>query len=306
VEKSDHFDGSRFVNPTGAAAQSFSAVPRMLLEPRAPWPVPADEPPRRPPALDGAVAIVTFIGHSTFLIQTSAGNILTDPISQRRSVERDRPRRVWQPAVPFDDLPAISMVLLSHNHYDHCDLHAPQARATVRSRRDHPISERGARPIIRIRRVEELIGGRNRRPLRSYHADPGAAPSARSPLIAPRAVGGFVLMAGGAQVLFAGDTAYAPSSAMSVSGSVQSTWRLPIGATSRAGSCSPFTRTGGGGAGAHGPRGIRERRHAFRHIPTDNRGYRRTAARAETACRARNVPPSRFRTLRFGEWLRLA
>jgi hypothetical protein len=29
-EKSDHFDGRRFVNPAGAAGQSFSAVARML------------------------------------------------------------------------------------------------------------------------------------------------------------------------------------------------------------------------------------------------------------------------------------
>src|SRR6187399_2146113 len=124
LEKSDHFDGSRFVNPTGTAAQSFSAVPRMLLEPRAPWPAPADEPPRRPPAVDGAVAVVTFIGHATFLIQTSAGNILTDPMYSQRAgpLNAIGPRRVRQPAVPFDDLPPISMVLLSHNHYDHCDL----------------------------------------------------------------------------------------------------------------------------------------------------------------------------------------
>src|SRR2546428_8694519 len=33
LEKSDHFDGRRFVNPTGSAGQPFSAVPRMLLEP---------------------------------------------------------------------------------------------------------------------------------------------------------------------------------------------------------------------------------------------------------------------------------
>jgi L-ascorbate metabolism protein UlaG (beta-lactamase superfamily) len=36
--------------------------------------------PQRPPALDGAAAVITFIGHSTFLIQTAAGNILTDPM----------------------------------------------------------------------------------------------------------------------------------------------------------------------------------------------------------------------------------
>jgi hypothetical protein len=51
----------------------------MLLEPRTPWPARVDDLPRRPPGLDGAAAVVTFIGHATFLIQTAAGNILTDP-----------------------------------------------------------------------------------------------------------------------------------------------------------------------------------------------------------------------------------
>ena len=128
-EKSDHFDGRRFFNPTGTAGQPISAVARMLLEPRTPWPARVDEPPRQPPALDGAAAVVTFIGHSTFLIQTAAGNILTDPMYSQRAgpLNLFGPRRVRQPAVRFDDLPPISTVLLSHNHYDHCDL--PNARA---------------------------------------------------------------------------------------------------------------------------------------------------------------------------------
>src|SRR5882724_236588 len=123
-EKSDHFDGRRFVNPTGTAGQPFSAVPRMLLEPRTPWPVRIEEPPRRPPELDGAAAVVTFIGHATFLIQTAAGNILTDPMYSQRAgpLNLVGPQRLRQPAVPFDDLPSISIVLLSHNHDGHCDL----------------------------------------------------------------------------------------------------------------------------------------------------------------------------------------
>jgi hypothetical protein len=67
---SDHFDGTHFFNPTGPAAQPFSAVPRMLLERRTPWPARVDDPPRALAPLDGAVAVVTFIGHATFLIQT--------------------------------------------------------------------------------------------------------------------------------------------------------------------------------------------------------------------------------------------
>src|SRR6185436_15860940 len=122
--KSDHFDGRQFFNPVGPAGQPFTAVPRMLREPRQRWPARVDVVPQRPPALDGARAVVTFIGHSTFLIQTAAGNILTDPMYSRRAgpLNLVGPRRVRRPAVRFEELPPIAMVLLSHNHYDHCDL----------------------------------------------------------------------------------------------------------------------------------------------------------------------------------------
>src|SRR5262245_11739931 len=117
--KSDHFNGRRFVNPSGAAGQPLSAVARMLLEPRARWPVRIDEPAQRPSELDSAAAVITFIGHSTFLIQTAAGNILTDPMYSERAGPFNifGPKRVRSPAVPFDDLPPISTVLVSHNHY---------------------------------------------------------------------------------------------------------------------------------------------------------------------------------------------
>src|SRR5437867_11640100 len=101
VEKSDHFDGKQFMNPTGTVGQPFSAVARMLLERRTPWPAWMDAPPRRPPELNGAVSVVTFIGHSTFLIQTASGNILTDPMYSERAgpLNRVGPRRVRRPAV---------------------------------------------------------------------------------------------------------------------------------------------------------------------------------------------------------------
>jgi L-ascorbate metabolism protein UlaG (beta-lactamase superfamily) len=67
---------------------------------------------------------VTIIGHSTVLIQVNNINILTDPhYSQRSSfVSWAGPKRVIQPAIKFQDLPPIDLVLISHNHYDHLDL----------------------------------------------------------------------------------------------------------------------------------------------------------------------------------------
>src|SRR6266508_4635745 len=125
VEKSDHFDGRRFVNPTtGTAGQPFSLVPRMMLERRTPWPARVEVVPQRPPSREESAAVVTFIGHATFLIQTAAGHILTDPMYSQVAGPMPLlgPRRVRQPAVRVDDLPPISTVLLSHNHYDHCDV----------------------------------------------------------------------------------------------------------------------------------------------------------------------------------------
>ena len=116
-----HFDGKRFVNPAGVVGQPLSAVPSLLRERRTPWPTRIDEPAHRPADLDGATAVVTFIGHATFLIQTASGNVLTAPMYSERAGPMNLigPRRVRPPAVRFEHLPPIGTVLLSHNHYDH-------------------------------------------------------------------------------------------------------------------------------------------------------------------------------------------
>jgi L-ascorbate metabolism protein UlaG (beta-lactamase superfamily) len=125
---SDHFDGRLFFNPTlpKGFAHSRREVLRMLREPRSPWPAWVEN--RGVPRLDqklGADEIaITFVNHATFLIQAAGVTILTDPMwSERASpFRRIGPKRVRAPGVPFDDLPAIDMVLLSHNHYDHLDV----------------------------------------------------------------------------------------------------------------------------------------------------------------------------------------
>jgi N-acyl-phosphatidylethanolamine-hydrolysing phospholipase D len=69
------------------------------------------------------VFTMTWIGHTSFLIQMAGLNMLTDPIwSERASpVQFAGPRRWVAPAVDFDALPPIDAVIFSHDHYDHLD-----------------------------------------------------------------------------------------------------------------------------------------------------------------------------------------
>ncbi|HEV3215456.1 MAG TPA: MBL fold metallo-hydrolase [Vicinamibacterales bacterium] len=311
-ETSDHYDGRRFVNPAGTAGQPFSAVPRMLLEPRTPWPARIDEPPRRPPDLDGAAAVATFIGHATFLIQTAAGNVLTDPMYSQRAGPLNvlGPRRVRQPAVKFDDLPSISVVLLSHNHYDHCDLRTLRALA----RRFDPvvITPFGNGALVRssgIRRVEELDWWQQARTSAlPVTLTPAQHFSARSPFDRNRALwGGFMLVAGGARIFFAGDTAYAPF--------FRDIGRrfdpvdlalLPIGAYEPRWFMQPVHMNPAEAVQAHLDLGASESvgmHFGTFHLTTE--GIDEPLRALEEACRARNIPRSRFRTLPFGDSLRL-
>lgn len=66
---------------------------------------------------------VTFINHTTFLIQTEGLNILTDPFYSYRASPFTwiGPKRVRDAGVRLEDLPNIDIILLSHNHYEHMD-----------------------------------------------------------------------------------------------------------------------------------------------------------------------------------------
>lgn len=69
-------------------------------------------------------ATVTWVGHSTLLVQMDGVNLLTDPHWGERvgPVNRFGPRRLSAPGLNFEDLPRIHLVLISHDHYDHLDL----------------------------------------------------------------------------------------------------------------------------------------------------------------------------------------
>lgn len=66
---------------------------------------------------------VTWLGHSTFLIQHQGLTVLTDPVFSDRAspVSFAGPKRYTPVASRLSDLPPIDIVLISHNHYDHLD-----------------------------------------------------------------------------------------------------------------------------------------------------------------------------------------
>ena len=72
----------------------------------------------------GSTPTVTWVGHSTLLVQMEHLTFLTDPIwSSRASPTRwFGPNRFVEPGLSIDNLPEIDFVLISHNHYDHLDL----------------------------------------------------------------------------------------------------------------------------------------------------------------------------------------
>ena len=122
---SDHFDGTRFLNP-GVPEKSFSDFLRwQWTRDAASWPEWIESTPGPKPhtRINGPWR-VTFVGHATVLIQMHGINILTDPVwSERASpVTWAGPKRVRAPGIRFEDLPPIDVILLSHNHYDHMDL----------------------------------------------------------------------------------------------------------------------------------------------------------------------------------------
>jgi N-acyl-phosphatidylethanolamine-hydrolysing phospholipase D len=71
-----------------------------------------------------SVPTVTWIGHSTLLVQMDGVTFLTDPIwSERASpFAFAGPKRMVPPGVAFEALPPVDFAVVSHSHYDHADL----------------------------------------------------------------------------------------------------------------------------------------------------------------------------------------
>ncbi len=130
---SDHFNGSTFFTPASPAPRGLGGVIRWQLnrEITQPWPAFQANPPGNVPvgrvlaSPQGASPVrVTYVNHSTVLLQFDGLNVLTDPIFEQRvsPFQFIGPARSCPPGVAFADLPKIDLLLLSHNHWDHLEI----------------------------------------------------------------------------------------------------------------------------------------------------------------------------------------
>lgn len=211
--------GRLFLNPDGSAGgQTFRNLWRLMREDKGtPWPERVENPPFPPPAPPPpGQAAVTFLGHASFLIRFHDGpTLLTDPIWSERCSPFSfaGPKRVRAPGLAFEALPPIDAVLLSHNHYDHCDI--PTLKRL--HRRDAPriitglgnaalLARHGMRDVVELDwwRDAPLPGGARARftPARHFAAR-GLHDRAHT------LWGGFVVTAAdGGQIYFAGDSGW--------------------------------------------------------------------------------------------------
>jgi len=100
------------------------SAPLPALDPLASW--------ARPP--DSGLR-VTWLGHSTLLIEIDGYRVLTDPVwGPRASPSRLAGPKRFQPVpVQLGQLPAVDVIALSHDHYDHLDY------PTIRELRASPV-----------------------------------------------------------------------------------------------------------------------------------------------------------------------
>lgn len=122
----DHFDGKRFINPGNVQAKELTDVFQWMMQRKqGPWTENKNSTVgEKPEAIITNGVKITFVNHSTFLIQVDGVNVITDPVWSERTSPFSfaGPKRMKQPGIRLEDLPKIDYILLSHNHYDHLDI----------------------------------------------------------------------------------------------------------------------------------------------------------------------------------------
>ncbi|HTB73765.1 MAG TPA: MBL fold metallo-hydrolase [Polyangiaceae bacterium] len=127
MRKSPQWQGSHFENPQPIVNDTWAAIVSLFkrdpnVVPKSPPSTVSVDPARfaNPPP---SGLRVTWLGHSTILLEIDGHRFLTDPVWSDRAgpVRFSGPKRWFPPLIALKDLPPLDAVVLSHDHYDHLD-----------------------------------------------------------------------------------------------------------------------------------------------------------------------------------------
>jgi N-acyl-phosphatidylethanolamine-hydrolysing phospholipase D len=156
---------------------------------------------------------LTWVGHSTFLVQMGGVRFLTDPTwSNTASPLRVGPTRFVEPGLDLDAVGHIDFVVISHNHYDHMDIGTLQALSDAGTKFYVPLANRetllrhGIAPVVELDWWQsEMVGDAE------VHCVPARHWSRRGITDMDRALwSGWVVRVGDRVLYFAGDTGVFP------------------------------------------------------------------------------------------------
>jgi len=122
-------EGKQFVNPVatkvGGVSLMFKIGPRFLFGAAARSPRrslgPFQTDPRIFATSPPSGLRITWMGHSTSLVEIDGIRLLIDPVWDERAAPTQwaGPRRFFPAPLRLQDLPTIDAVVISHDHYDH-------------------------------------------------------------------------------------------------------------------------------------------------------------------------------------------
>ncbi len=131
MKSSSRFDGEVFRNTqavkqglkSGTVLPTLSEFVRGGQQRKPPSPLPVLNPLERWAQPIETGLRVTWLGHSTVLVEIDGARILTDPVWGDRAspVSFAGPKRFHPAPVPIASLPPLDAVIISHDHYDHLD-----------------------------------------------------------------------------------------------------------------------------------------------------------------------------------------
>jgi L-ascorbate metabolism protein UlaG (beta-lactamase superfamily) len=183
---------------------------------------------------DGGITL-TWIGHSTFLINLEGTTILTDPVFSEKvgisllGLATVGLNRFVPPALTIRELPPIDLILVSHAHMDHYDIPSlrrlPRGVPTILARDTTEFMEG-----LGYSQVQEMDWGQTAEVdgVR-IEAVPAKHWGRRYPWDRDRGYNGLLLQKGKRSILFAGDTGYTERLPAALGGRPLDVAMLPIG-----------------------------------------------------------------------------